>query len=80
MHNPTNTPADLTRYIGASVYTISGELATITRANYMGKDVQLYGVFTTGRLRDSINVAGEPNEFLLALDLDEWLHLQATPA
>ena len=54
---------NLTDKINEIIYTESGEIALVTRVN-LSHD-QLYGVFCTGPLLDSLNSAGEPNEFLL---------------
>jgi len=49
---------------GDTVYTKSGEIAVVTRV----ENGQVYGIFCTGPLNDSVNCWGELNEFLLVIE------------
>ena len=58
--------------IGQTVYTTSGEIAVVTRVHDCRYDgIQYYGQFCTGPLADSLNAAGQPNDFLLSIDAAE---------
>ena len=56
---------------GDMIYTATGELAIIRRIEVSNeRPTQYYGLFCTGKLSNSVNAAGELNEFLLTTSDD----------
>ena len=63
------------RMLHETVYTKCGEIALVTRIDQIRDyGTQVYGVFCTGPLTDSLNAAGEPNEFCLSISDEELAH------